>query len=748
MSENTIEKGTTEKKIKRSKPSSQSDGGKKILKGIGIFFLVVCSALLGIWVATIFFSITTKIPVGKVITKPFLIFDYYLAYRDAPAKHIQKAFKIAFTVAGMITLLLPIFVILGMKKKQSLYGEAKFANMDDIRKMGMLSAEPTSILVGKKNGRFLCYNGNKFGLLGAPTRSGKGVGLVIPNLLNYQHNAVVLDIKGENFEITSGWRKKALKQDIFLFNPFSNKTHRWNPLDHISNDPAQQVTDIIQLSYMFYPDPPNSEKIFFPAQARALFLGIVGLLKSIDELPNGKKINCTLGEVLRFTGGNGMSIQEYITLVLTWCDTTNRNVPTAYRDKLLAFVNQSDETRSSILGTFTSPLDLWLSKYVDNATSATDFDFKQLRREKMSIYVHIPPKNLPEARVMLNIFYSQLIMSNLDVLPEQDKTLKYQVCLLMDEFTAAGSINIINKSIQYIAGYNLRLMLIIQNKSQLLSAYGRENADAIMGNIDATIIYTPADNPSTDAKEYSDMLGYHSGKGKSTSRQLAGKGGRSISESEQKRALMLPQELREMPLTNEIVLLRGQRPIYADKIEYYSDPNFIPRIRMPEPKIPEWNIHQFIKASESIELAIQSTEETKNIKPEWLSGLSEFLSSVEENKAELSIGEVADKFANAWENYQGGDKEQAREVMLNYLATYREEYPENGLPEIPSADTARAEMIEKYGYDISVWTDQAEYDVDLADDALLPPVMDLEPNEEEQLNGNTSEDGLNSFSGN
>ena len=57
-------------------------------------------------------------------------------------------------------------------------------------------------------------------------------------------------------------------------------------------------------------------------------------------------------------------------------------------------------------------------------------------------------------------------------------------------------------------------------------------------------------------------------------------------------------------------------------------------------------------------------------------------------------------------------------------------------------------MIEKYGYDISVWTDQAEYDVDLADDALLPPVMDLEPNEEEQLNGNTSEDGLNSFSGN
>ncbi|MDK4565738.1 type IV secretory system conjugative DNA transfer family protein, partial [Kingella kingae] len=87
----------------------------------------------------------------------------------------------------------------------------------------------------------------------------------MPNLLNYQHNMVVLDIKGENFEITSGWRYSQLKQKVFCFNPFSKKTHRWNPLDYISNDPAKQVTDIIQLSYMFYPDPPNSDKIFFPA---------------------------------------------------------------------------------------------------------------------------------------------------------------------------------------------------------------------------------------------------------------------------------------------------------------------------------------------------------------------------------------------------------------------------------------------------------------------------------------------------
>lgn len=738
-----------QKKKDKLKPSLQKDNGKKTLKGIAFFILVVLSALLGIWLASVVLSVQIKLPISKSITKPFLILEYYSAYSNYPNDKLQKAFKTSFVLAGLITLVLPMLFILGIKKRKSLFGEAKFATIDNIRKMGMLDAEPTSILMGKKNGRFLCYNGKQFGLLAAPTRSGKGVGWVIPNLLNYQHNVVVLDIKGENFEITSGWRKQALKQDIFCFNPFSKKTHRWNPLDYISNDFAQQVTDIIQLSFIFYPDPANSDKIFFPAQARALFVGIVGLLKSIDKLPNDKQVKCTIGEVVRFTGGNGVSIQEYITTVLSWCDNTARHVPSAYRDKLLAFTNQSEETRSSILGTFTSPLDVWLSKYVDNATSATDFDFNQLRRKKMSIYIHIPPKNLPEAHVMLNIFYSQLIMSNLDFLPEQDKTLKYQACLLMDEFTAAGSINIINKSIQYIAGYNLRLMLIIQNKSQLLGAYGRENADAIMGNVEATIIYTPANDPPTDAKEYSDMLGYHSVKGKSTSRQFSGKGGRSESESEQKRALMLPQELREMPLTHEIVLIRGKPPIYAEKIEYWTDPAFLPRVKLPPPQIPEWDIHQFIKTSECIELNIHDETAMKEIKPEWINGLTEFVAAVEESDTELSFNELVDKFAEMWEKFQGGNKDHAREMLLAGLAKFTDEEPENILPKTNLADSARAEMIQQYGYDITIWQNQAEDDPDLAAFTLLPPnVVDVEANKEEQLNGNTDENGFNTFEGN
>ncbi|MDK4565606.1 type IV secretory system conjugative DNA transfer family protein, partial [Kingella kingae] len=178
MSNNSIQKGTKQKKAKLPKPTAQQDSGKKWLKVIGFFFLVVVSALIGIWFASVVFSVRMKLPLANTVSNPFLIFDYYSAYGTNPNANLQKTFKIAFVFAGIVTLLVPLLFILGMKKRQSLYGDAKFATMDDIRKMGMLEAEPTSILMGKKNGRFLCYNGKQFGLLGAPTRSGKGVGWV------------------------------------------------------------------------------------------------------------------------------------------------------------------------------------------------------------------------------------------------------------------------------------------------------------------------------------------------------------------------------------------------------------------------------------------------------------------------------------------------------------------------------------------------------------------------------------------
>ena len=117
-------------------------------------------------------------------------------------------------------------------------------------------------MVGKFNGKLVRLGGQQFVILAAPTRSGKGVGIVIPNLLDYQESMVVLDIKQENFDLTSGWRASQ-GQDVFLFNPFAEdrRTHRWNPLTYVSNDPAFRVSDLMSIAAMLYPDGAGRPEI-------------------------------------------------------------------------------------------------------------------------------------------------------------------------------------------------------------------------------------------------------------------------------------------------------------------------------------------------------------------------------------------------------------------------------------------------------------------------------------------------------
>lgn len=724
-------------KTPKAKPSAakRRRNNARTAKTAFLFLLFCISVPLGLWLASVIFALMAKLPFSMLSEHPLLILDYYAQYGDTGNAKVQKAFKAGFFAAAAVAVLIPCIAAMLIQKRKSLHGEAKFANSTDIAEMGLFKAEPTGILLGKLGRRFLSYIGNQFVMLAAATRSGKGVGLVIPNLLNYQHSVVVLDIKDENFEITAGWRSSKLKQKVYRFSPFTAKTHRWNPLDFISDDVAKQVTEIIQLAYMLYPDPedPNRSN-FFEANSRALFVGIVGLLKSVSKLPNGLPVKGTMGEVLRF--GSGEAIHEYITHLLEWYEKdgkehiklNSQEIPTTYRDNLLFFANQSDDTRSSIWGTFTSPLNLWQSKYIDNATSASDFDFRRLRREKITLYVHIPPANLPEARIMLNIFYSQLVMANLDMRPEQDKTLKYQCCLMMDEFTAAGRVDIIGKSIAYIAGYNLRLVLIVQNRSQLVQAYGREGANSILGNVDATIIYTPADDPPEDAKDYSDMLGYHSIKGRSATRSAKS---RSQTESEQRRALMLPQELRQMPLDDEIITMRGKKPVYADKIEYWTDKAFAGRIRLPCPAVPEWDIVRFIRNSESVEIVAETREAVEKANAEWIDGFRQLVDSITDD---MTAEQQAEKFAEIWAENQNMTLDEARKL----LASLDETSPVN------EAEAERQQRIGEYGYDVERWGALDDYDEPNTEDeaGLLPPDGDgIAANEDER--GNTAEDGMN-----
>ena len=232
------------------------------------------------------------------------------------------------------------------------------------------------------------------------------------------------------------------------------------------------------------------------------------------------------------------------------------------------------ETFGSIMGTFKEPLNPWINPVIDAATSADDFLLTDVRKKKMTVYIGILPNKLAESRIIVNLFFSQLINQNTKELPQDNPDLQHQCLLLMDEFTSIGKVEIIAHSVSYMAGYNIRLFPIIQSVAQLDAVYGKEYARTIITNHALQIIYTPREQQ--DANEYSEMLGYTTVKRRNVSRGRE----RSVSESEERRALMLPQELKGMSQDNEIILYEGMaHPAKVGKIRYYQDGMFTKRLK-------------------------------------------------------------------------------------------------------------------------------------------------------------------------
>ena len=510
----------------------------------------------------------------------------YVAALDLP--QVQPyAGKIKWS--GYIGFGLPILLwlvglyFIAREDKPSMHGDARFANGGDLRKAGMLKASPNGVLVGKYKGDLVRLSGQQFVILAAPTRSGKGVGVVIPNLLDYQESMVVLDIKQENYELTSGWRASQ-GHEIYLFNPFAEdrRSHRWNPLSYVSKDPAFRVSDLMSIAAMLYPDGSDDQK-FWVSQARNAFMAFtLYLFEKWDHdekkgLPLVLRDKPTLGAVYRLSSGDGSDIRQ----LYQWMSQQpflSSNAQSAFANLL----SQANETFASILGSFKEPLNAWINPVLDAATSADDFLLTDVRKKRMTIYIGIQPNKLAESRLIVNLFFSQLINQNTKELPQNNPALKHQCLLLMDEFTSIGRVDIIASAVSYMAGYNIRLLPIIQSVAQLDAVYGREVARTLITNHALQIVYAPREQQ--DANDYSEMLGYTTVRKENVTR---GKGRDvSRSESEERRALMLPQELKAMGMEKEVFLYEGiPHPVMCEKIRYYKDNYFTSRL-MPKVAIP------------------------------------------------------------------------------------------------------------------------------------------------------------------
>ncbi|MES2321616.1 MAG: type IV secretory system conjugative DNA transfer family protein [Pseudomonadota bacterium] len=522
------------------------------------------------------FLVAFQQPVDQA--SPLTLYKYWFHYGDDP--QVMKWLVIAMA-AALVVLVLPLMFFLLKPSKKALFGSARFATARDIARAGLFGDK--GIIVGKRDGKFLIFGGQQHVIISAPTRSGKGVGIVIPNLLSWSDSTVVLDIKQENWDKTSGFRRKH-GQECYLFNPVATdyRTHRYNPLAYISEDANFRIDDTQKIGNMLFPDQPGTDPIW-TATPRSLFLGIVLYL---IETP-GKLV--TIGQVLResLADGDGAA---YFTQIIN--DRAGGKGGKPLSGPCVRGLNSyvsiaAETTRAGIMTGFRSRLELWMNPLVDAATSANDFDLRLVREKRMSIYIGVTPDNLDRMAPLINLFFQQLIDLNTRQLPEQNRNIKYACLLLMDEFTAIGKIPVLAKGISYLAGYWLRMLPIIQSPAQLVEVYGKEAAQTFTTNHALQIIFPPKASETDTARDISEWLGYETVKGysRSIAKGVFAKKTPNETASDQKRALLLPQEITSLGKDKALIIMEDCPPILARKVRYYEDANFKNRL-LPGAPVP------------------------------------------------------------------------------------------------------------------------------------------------------------------
>jgi type IV secretion system protein VirD4 len=544
------------------------------LKGLALGALgLVLSQYLAGWLFLSWLHLNPREAGPLTITR----YGYYYYYGARP--DVRPRLWMASAAGLVLVSIVPLALLL--PRRRALHGDARFARRREVARAGLLGER--GIILGAWGRRCIMLSGQQGVCLAAPPRAGKGTGVVIPNLLNWPDSVICVDIKRENWTQTAGFRA-ASGQACYLFDPFSEegRSARWNPFHYVSLNPERRVNDLQRIAEMLYPDPPNVDP-FWTASARSLFLGIALYLFETPTLPK------TIGEVLRQgMASDDEGFGQHWKRLVEGRNSGRFPLSSQCVRALYDVIDLAPVTASSIRKTFTSRLDLWLNPILDWATSGNDFDLRDLRAQRISIYVGVNPDDLHRLRPVVNLLFQQAIGLQTRELPEHNPRLKYQVMMLLDEFAALGRIPIIGEAISYLPGYNVRVVLVVQTPSQLREVYGPHAAETMLKSLAARIVFAAKDH--NDAREISDELGYTTVRVKSISSPLFGfsngKGQRARSQnvSEQRRALLLPQEVKELGGEEAIIFYEGLRPIRCRKIRYFDDPRFTVRL-LPAPKL-------------------------------------------------------------------------------------------------------------------------------------------------------------------
>lgn len=503
---------------------------------------------------------------------PVAFFWWWFSF-DAYAPHIfERGAYIA--VSGSF---LAIAVAIGMSvwrareaKRTKTYGSARWASRAEALAAGLLGDD--GVVLGKLGSDYLRHDGPEHVLCFAPTRSGKGVGLVVPSLLTWPESCIVHDIKGENYRLTAGFRAKHGR--VLLFDPTNPDSAAYNPLLEVRKG-EWEVRDVQNVADVLV-DPEGSleKRNHWEKTSHSLLVGAI--LHVLYAEPDK-----TLAGVAAFLSDPRRPIETTLRAMMTTRHLGEDGVHPVVASAARELLNKSENERSGVLSTAMSFLGLYRDPVVSRVTRRCDWRIADLVDSggPVSLYLVVPPSDISRTKPLIRLILNQIgrrLTEDLD--PNADRQ---RVLLMLDEFPALGRLDFFESSLAFLAGYGVKAFLIAQSLNQIEKAYGQNNA--ILDNCHVRVSF--ATNDERTAKRISDALGTatetRAMKNYAGHRLSPWLGHLMISRADTARQLLTPGEVMQLPPDDEIVMVAGVPPIRAKKARYFQDRRFVERLLTP-----------------------------------------------------------------------------------------------------------------------------------------------------------------------
>ncbi|QPC86414.1 IncP-type conjugal transfer protein TraG [Mesorhizobium sp. NBSH29] len=509
---------------------------------------------------------------GWPVYYPPSFFWWWYAY-DAYAPLIFIEGAVIAASGGFLAVGVAIFMsVLRAREAQDVdtYGSARWAETRDVKSAGLFN--PDGVVLGRFDRSYIRHDGPEHVLCFAPTRSGKGVGLVIPSLLTWPGSAIVHDIKGENWHLTSGFRARHGR--VLLFDPTNTSSAAYNPLLEVRRG-EWEVRDVQNIADILV-DPEGSleKRNHWEKTSHALLVGAIlhVLYAEADK---------TLAGVANFLSDPKRGIELTLKAMMVTAHLGEAGPHPVIASAARELLNKSGNERSGVLSTAMSFLGLYRDPVVAKVTRRCDWRIADLVEspDPVTLYLVVPPSDINRTKPLIRLILNQIGRRLTEDLAGHDR--RHRLLLMLDEFPALGRLDFFESALAFMAGYGLKSFLIAQSLNQIEKAYGPNNS--ILDNCHVRVSF--ATNDERTAKRVSDALGtateLRAMKNYAGHRLSPWLGHLMVSRQETARPLLTPGEVMQLSPADEIVMVAGTPPIRAKKARYFEDAQFQARILTP-----------------------------------------------------------------------------------------------------------------------------------------------------------------------